>query len=1491
MLKKVLSKAVAVCILFSLLDGCTFAAAPDGDIYSGLTEKVDCENIGYNEEKEYFAEIYVSPLGNDENSGEKNSPFATVQRAQQEVRKINSQMTGDIAVHFDEGTYFISETIDFSSQDSGKNGFSVVYTGKKGKTIFSAGRRVSGFSLSKKLSGKNIYEARLSEWDDFEKIANLYVNGESKRLAETEELITAQPKPEECDNEAWYASNPLDSENNKYSYFDPETEFVCDGVYVKKSDLPKLENCEGAVISYERGYTSYNYPIKEIFENPYNTDEYVVRLADVWNEVFAEERTDKDYSFDWRYFKVLNVFELLDSEGEFWFDRAEKKLYYYAEAGEDMTCAEVIVPEQSVIMNIFGEGADDKVSNITFQDITFSHAKYTEWLEGSVFRIDLPIENRNGLMNVTNSTQSAVKIGFAENVNFRGNIFSNSGGGGIYAQTGYKNSVIAENVFSDLGSFGIHISSLNYGDGGVDRETGLYTLGIPNAGIMKKDERCDILALCGVNIETSYNSMVDCYEKSYVNGDYIETIKTTGMRVLQNAIPWQSYDKQPRKTRPPLTADLSSVMPKGAWKSAPDAEEKGEISFVKYDFGRKYSVDEIVLGFCEDYVTEDEKKGFEILLSNDKSFKAYERVAEQIESAEGIQSYKIETEEKFRYMMVRTKASTPFALSYAWVFTNDIKPFTQFERSGGLGISNNYFSQCGTNVSSSSALFAGYVSDCTIVHNEVCDMPYSGITLGGGGAAENFALENNYIAYNNVKNTNIVLEDGSGFYFAGNFKGSVIEKNYLSDINTAQFGFYTDSGFSDGILINNVSEGTVYSYSFYLSGVTSGTQRNYGRNMYANSSMIRNASQPDEANNNDLDTVIIELPGQLGKEAFVICKESGLEKEFSDIPLSVKKSDKRFYDYQRYAHLALYMPNFLHRHWNADFETAKNILQNGKFGTGIGRYSEEVGEALKDFVRNGKIQTASNLYELHEIVNEARNSAESKSLYETINICKELLVKEKRGETYICEDQKKALAELCGEYEGVDEYEMTAEELYTAVSTLENMYNAIIGEVSFKENYTPELKAINITKKSENNTATNGDVNNDVTVYPQNNYLRFIRDAGDEYITYDMGIPNTLNEKYYIKGVRINYGYYSPSAINNVYFWTPDSTEALSAKYAQNLIVGDCTFNKENRVCIGSVSLENTSYSTISGSEGEFCEKDILFTSPRAVKAGENLVLTSESPMYLRSFSFIVCSEEEVRNPYELILGATADFYSEETSDNAVPDININSAGGESYVRFVRNGAKRYVGYKNVDFGKQTEILRFNIRYAAASTVNLKIYEADETENISVSGGRLLKNGTEAEALLEVLLDETGGDMIFSDGGAEVKKALSGKKNLVFTTDKVLRINSFSFEFGMFAVGGESDGENFETFVKVDVKKVLDALSDGKTFIFLTGIYSGEMLEKVEKKLVDLSGFEAYVKEENMVLDLSGLKAGDYTAKFFLWNDEKSLMPVEKISTQSIVVK
>ena len=46
-----------------------------------------------------MAEFYVSVYGSDSNTGEKDSPFASLQKARDEVRKINGNMTGDIVVH------------------------------------------------------------------------------------------------------------------------------------------------------------------------------------------------------------------------------------------------------------------------------------------------------------------------------------------------------------------------------------------------------------------------------------------------------------------------------------------------------------------------------------------------------------------------------------------------------------------------------------------------------------------------------------------------------------------------------------------------------------------------------------------------------------------------------------------------------------------------------------------------------------------------------------------------------------------------------------------------------------------------------------------------------------------------------------------------------------------------------------------------------------------------------------------------------------------------------------------------------------------------------------------------------------------------------------------------------------------------------------------------------------------------------------------------
>ena len=53
---------------------------------------------------------YVSAAGSDKNPGTAAEPFKTIQRARDEVRKINQKMTGNVEVILRDGTYPLSET-------------------------------------------------------------------------------------------------------------------------------------------------------------------------------------------------------------------------------------------------------------------------------------------------------------------------------------------------------------------------------------------------------------------------------------------------------------------------------------------------------------------------------------------------------------------------------------------------------------------------------------------------------------------------------------------------------------------------------------------------------------------------------------------------------------------------------------------------------------------------------------------------------------------------------------------------------------------------------------------------------------------------------------------------------------------------------------------------------------------------------------------------------------------------------------------------------------------------------------------------------------------------------------------------------------------------------------------------------------------------------------------------------------------------------------
>ncbi|HVK20786.1 MAG TPA: discoidin domain-containing protein [Actinokineospora sp.] len=121
-------------------------------------------------------------------------------------------------------------------------------------------------------------------------------------------------------------------------------------------------------------------------------------------------------------------------------------------------------------------------------------------------------------------------------------------------------------------------------------------------------------------------------------------------------------------------------------------------------------------------------------------------------------------------------------------------------------IDNNYIHDIGVEYHSGVGIWAGYVQHTKITHNQLNDLPYSGISLGWGGWHTNWQHpdENSNISGDNLVANNLVfhfmqvLRDGGAVYTNGSMgtsyeHGLTISGNVAYDDNT-NFDYYNDEG-------------------------------------------------------------------------------------------------------------------------------------------------------------------------------------------------------------------------------------------------------------------------------------------------------------------------------------------------------------------------------------------------------------------------------------------------------------------------------------------------------------------------------------------------------------------------------------------------------------------------------------------------------------------------------------------------------------------------
>lgn len=119
-----------------------------------------------------------------------------------------------------------------------------------------------------------------------------------------------------------------------------------------------------------------------------------------------------------------------------------------------------------------------------------------------------------------------------------------------------------------------------------------------------------------------------------------------------------------------------------------------------------------------------------------------------------------------------------------------------------LSISNNYIRNAGSEDWGCTGIAAGFVRGINIAFNELCDLPYTGISLGWGWTPTLNAMRNNSISGNYIHHYAKYMYDVAGIYTLSAQPGSVISNNRIDSIYRAPFPhipshwfyLYTDEG-------------------------------------------------------------------------------------------------------------------------------------------------------------------------------------------------------------------------------------------------------------------------------------------------------------------------------------------------------------------------------------------------------------------------------------------------------------------------------------------------------------------------------------------------------------------------------------------------------------------------------------------------------------------------------------------------------------------------
>ena len=266
--------------------------------------------------------LYVSPTG----LGASCSLVApcSLTEAQTVVRGMTASMSGDIDVDLLGGTYRLADTFRLGPQDSGENGYNVVYQAAPGQQpVITGAKQVTGWSLYD--SAADVYRAAVPVGTES---SQLFVNGARAVRARS----ALNPSGFTLSGSSFVTSDP------SYASFTNQSQIQI----VDDNDWKQMRCPLSSITATSSGGSSLNVSPSCFADN--NTDVPNAGFPFNGNGLPALN------GVSW----IENAYQLLSQPGQFYLDGNAGYLYYIPLSGQNMATADVELPQLQELVDLSG---------------------------------------------------------------------------------------------------------------------------------------------------------------------------------------------------------------------------------------------------------------------------------------------------------------------------------------------------------------------------------------------------------------------------------------------------------------------------------------------------------------------------------------------------------------------------------------------------------------------------------------------------------------------------------------------------------------------------------------------------------------------------------------------------------------------------------------------------------------------------------------------------------------------------------------------------------------------------------------------------------------------------------------------------------------------------------------------------------------------------------------------------------------------------------